>query len=163
MLTRLMVLPSTALVRHDIGIRFCRWATMCEDAIYFADLTRRGRFAFVPEPLVRYRKHGAAASGRPGRAVDGWKTRLRWLAEESGLAAAEREHLEQCMARAMVEEIELARWLRQWQRYWKLREFLAGFWRWPDPPAVLSERVYPRPVYFFKDLMDRLLKPRNRV
>lgn len=158
LLTRFMVLPSSALVRHDAGTRFPCWANLCEDAIFFADLSRRGRFAFVPEPLVRYRKHGASLSSRPGRAAEGWEFRRRWLMDYAGLGSEERDVVEQRIAHVIAEEAVLARWLRDWPRYWNLRDYLAGLWRWPDPPAVLREHVYPRLLYRLKDLVDRLLK-----
>lgn len=163
MLTRFMVLPSSALVRHDTGLRFYPWATICEDAIYFTELSRCGQFAFLPEPLVAYRKHGTSMSGRAARVADGWRHRLRWVEEFSGLGPAERDSLEERMCRVMAEEVELARWLRDWQRYWKLRDYAAGFWHWTDRPAVLSERVYPRLVYFLKDAVNCLRKGKGSI
>ncbi|MCE9590109.1 MAG: glycosyltransferase family 2 protein [Planctomycetes bacterium] len=152
LLSRVMVLPSTALVRHDAGVRFRPWAAVCEDEIYFAELGRLGHFSFIPEPLVRYRK---PACGRRDRTVEGWQYRFRWVAEYSGLEGQNRDRFEKSMACVVAEEAELARWVRDWRRYWALRKYLTEIWCWPDPPAVVSERVYPRLVYFLKDFLDR--------
>lgn len=43
-----------------------------------------GRPAFLPKPLILYRRHGANASSTGERSATGWMKRLRWRAQVGG-------------------------------------------------------------------------------
>lgn len=98
LLTRLFVLPSTVLVRGGLPTRFRPWARTSEDAIYFAELATLGRFAYLDEPLVRYRKHASSVTTRQSAATDSLTDRLRWIDEQSTLGSSEKARLTRLVA-----------------------------------------------------------------
>jgi glycosyltransferase involved in cell wall biosynthesis len=93
LLTQLIVLPSTVFVKGGLPVRFREWATTSEDSIYFAEIATYGRFSYIDEPLVRYRKHPNSVTSRRSAAAESLSDRLRWIDEQGQLAGAERERL----------------------------------------------------------------------
>jgi glycosyltransferase involved in cell wall biosynthesis len=143
---------STAMVQRSLPVRFPVWTRDSEDMIYFAELAVHGRFAQVPLPLVGYRVHAAMQTRTPGHKVRSWTSRRDWLLrDDSPLDATQRARLHELLGRQLVDWIHHARWHRDWQTYWALRELAAGL-PWQEPvPAVLRERPYPRAVYAVRD------------
>lgn len=97
LLTRFLVLPSTVLVKGGLPVRFREWARTSEDSIYFAEVALYGRFAYVDEPLVRYRKHQTSVTARRSAAADSLADRLRWVDEQRQLAGAEKDRLKRLL------------------------------------------------------------------
>jgi len=157
LLIRFFISPGTALIRRDTRARFSPWARMSEDTIYFLDLLAEGRFGFINEPLMGYRRWAGSLTHQADAAVRSYENRRRWLWEQEKLPRETRENLERELFLHLGEAVLLARWVRDWQRYWRLRNYLGEVWKWPDPPAVLHERVYPPWVYRLKDGLDRVL------
>jgi glycosyltransferase involved in cell wall biosynthesis len=153
-----LVLPSSAMIRRDVRVRFLPWRIISIDMIYFAELSRQGCFACVPDPLVGYRKHPCAMTNQSGNWVRSVECRLRWIEESSELDPDSRERLKRQLFVSVVDQIRTARWNRDWSRYWALRDYLKRAWPWPAEglPAVMRERIYLRGIYYLKDVVDSL-------
>jgi hypothetical protein len=160
MLLEPLVNTSTALVRTSAGARFPTWTQNAEDMIFFAELSQCGSFRYVPEPLAGYRMHRAQQTRRPEAAVNNVKSRLEWTeraAAEIGRTRARK--LRELVLAQLVEWIDLARWNRQWDRYWALRRFAETLDWGQKRPRVLAERPMPRWLYGVKDWIDNLVSP----
>ncbi len=153
LLRRFVILPSTVLVRNGLPVRFRSWARVNEDCLYFLDLLPHGGFGYVSEPLVGYRKHAAAMTRKPETVVLGYDALFRWI-QEQVLSPGEADVLQQQVCQGIADEVRMARWSRDWNRYWRLRNYLQEKWIWPSPPVVLAERIYPRIVYSLKDRLE---------
>lgn len=147
------VMPSAAVVRAGLPVRFAEWAGNDEDAIAFNELAALGPIRCVPVPLARHRKHPASAQARAAAAPTGCENLLRWARGREPTAPGTVGRLFHTLARLTV----AARWKRDWPQYWMFRSFCALHWPGDGPrPAVLSERVWPELVYRLKDSLDRL-------
>ena len=156
MLLRFMVHPSSAIVRRSSPARFAEWTRDGEDLLYFADLSRLGSFLYLPEPLVRYRKHTASQSADPSNIVRNRASCLQWLDMNSaGLSPAEIEALRMLLLEDLVDRMRVFKWQRAWDRYWPIRRFLEDHLGDRPGPADLRERIWPPVVYRFKDRFDR--------
>lgn len=143
------VMPSAAVVRAGLPMRFPTWARNDEDAIYFNELAETGRMVALPEVLMRYRKHPNSAQARAGDA-QGFANLLRW-AESKNDGGVTRRRLLKTYAHLMVR----AKWQRNWNRYWTFRRLVLEHWHDSEPvPAAVRERVWPKCVYRAKDAMD---------
>jgi glycosyltransferase involved in cell wall biosynthesis len=146
------ILPSSSMVRRSTNIRFPCWASINEDSIYFNELADVGRFTYLDEPLVGYRKHPASAQANPKHVLLGCENLYRW--------AVEREQYDRsCMMRLLNTFITLAqqaKWKRDWQQYWIFREFVLGHWEEKELPPVFRTRVLPPLAYRIKDIWDSL-------
>ncbi|HYH63088.1 MAG TPA: glycosyltransferase family A protein [Urbifossiella sp.] len=152
---RVAVMPSAAVVRAGLPVRFPEWAgNNEEDAIFFNEVAELGPVRAVPEPLTRYRKHPTSAQARTGNSSDrGCRNLLRWATEREPTHPGTLARLFDTLAELAV----AARWKRNWPQYRALRAFCAANWPADRPrPPVLSERVWPRAVYAAKDALDRL-------
>ncbi len=156
-LTQFMVNTSSAMVPRRVKARFPTWTNMSPDALFFAELTREGQFLYVDEPLVGYRKHRAQLTKGAGAAIRSLEARLTWLdaQQEADLSPAGHARILDSILDSTCREIELARWRRDWVRYWGLKGFVRTRWALGPFPAVVNERVYPAFVYRVKDLVDR--------
>jgi glycosyltransferase involved in cell wall biosynthesis len=155
--TGFLILPSTALVRGGLPARFPTWSRMSEDTLYFAEVSRLGRIGYVDAPLAGYRKHPGSVTQRPGSSVQSFESRFRWI-DRAELEPAAREELRRTVFAHLAETATLARWGRDWPRYWALRRYLSETWPYPEPPpTVAREWVYPGFVYQLRDAVGRLL------
>jgi glycosyltransferase involved in cell wall biosynthesis len=154
-----LVNTSTALVRRDLPTHFPIWTQYAEDMLYFTELSLHGGFAYVADALAGYRMHAAQQTKRKDSSVQNLQSRLRWLELNTERLGAERAHaLNALIRKQLLEWIDLARWNRKWETYWNLRRFGESLSWEGGPPAVLSERLYPRLLYAAKDMFDVLLR-----
>jgi len=160
MLLHFMVNTSSALVRRSVGARFPESLHQGEDLIYFAEiaLIDPHGFAYVPEPLTTYRTHGSSLSQQLESPVDARRGALQWLAARAGsIDARTRTEIESALVNDMLERLRVAKWKRDWRRYWSIREFLETIPAAAGEP-LLRERPYPPLLYRLKDLADSLLR-----
>lgn len=153
-----LVNTSTAMVRRQVPTRFPTWTRHAEDMLFFTELSLHGFFTYVPEPLAGYRMHAAQQTKRKDSSVQNLQSRFRWLELNADqLGAVRVAVIEARLRQQLVEWLDLARWSRNWDRYWNLRRYAASLdWK-GTAPAVLRERPYPRFVYAAKDLVDSCL------
>jgi glycosyltransferase involved in cell wall biosynthesis len=150
-----LVNTTTAMVRNGLPARCPVWARQGGDMIYFTELSALGRFLYVPEPLAGYRMHASQVTREARASVQHFQNRFRWLSEKaSELGQSRVEALQEMLRRQVVDWIDLARWTRNWTRYWGLREYAKTLGWKGKPPKVLTERLYPRLFYRLKDWVD---------
>ncbi|HWB13963.1 MAG TPA: glycosyltransferase family A protein [Pirellulales bacterium] len=156
-----LVNTSTAMIRGGLSHRFPTWAKQGGDMIFFAELSHLGRFIYVDEVLAGYRMHGGQVTKQADAWIRHFENRFRWIRENcTSSPGCEAAELESLLKEQVLEWLRLARWNRQWNRYWALREY-AGRLNWDGGrPTELDERVYPRSVYWVKDVVDRMREPR---
>jgi glycosyltransferase involved in cell wall biosynthesis len=144
----IIILPSSAMVRRSARARFPEWTTYSEDAIYFNDLFFEGPFVFVPERLVRYRRHTSSGQRRAGAAQQTVRTLTRWASERERQAPGTLPALLNTLAR----KVQVAMWRRNWQEAHELRQELLAVWpQGHAVPRVLTARPWPRWIYAFYD------------
>jgi glycosyltransferase involved in cell wall biosynthesis len=154
-----LVNTSTALVRADLPLRFPEWTRDAEDMLYFVEMTEFGSFAYVDEPLTGYRMHDGQQTKSPTSVVRNLQSRLMWLERNTQrLGHARHSRLSALLHDEVIHRLRIAKWTRNWKRYWALREFASQL-QWPNgAPAELVEPILPAPVYWLKDA----LTPRRR-
>lgn len=147
-------IPSTLIVRADVPARFPVWTKYGEDYVFSLELAMAGGVAFVDEPLTRYRIHASGQSSHPATLVRQDQTVLRWLNENKEALGEER------VAKIRERQLELfinraygAKSARLWERFDAMREYLTTLPPHPRIDAFLSERVYPRWLYWMKDMV----------
>jgi glycosyltransferase involved in cell wall biosynthesis len=162
LLLKTLINSSTAMVRAGLPTRFLTWAKQGGDMLYFTELCRLGTFSYISTPLVGYRMHAGQVTRKPNAWTDHFRNRFRWLQENHDCLGAERcIALERNLRRQTVDWMNIARWTRQWSRYWALREYASQL-KWDEPlPAGLHEFIFPQLVYWIKDRWDALW-PTNR-
>lgn len=147
------VMPSAALVPRGYAVRFPEWARNDEDAIFFNEMSDRGRVVCLGEPLMRYRKHPSQAQAQVVASPVGSANLLRWAIERELTYPGTVARLFHTLSTLVV----TARWKRDWVQYWTLRNFCDEHWPADSARAdVLSERVLPPALYMAKDWLDRL-------
>lgn len=153
-----LVNSSSAMVRAGLPVRFPAGARQGGDMIYFTELSLFGLFAYVPRALTGYRMHAAQVTRHPNAWVEHFQNRFQWVRQHAlELGAHRAAGLEDKLRGQVLEWLNLARWNRQWDRYWRLREY-ARTLNWESQlPEVLSERIYPRVLYRLKDAYDSVL------
>lgn len=157
MLNEGVVLPSSAMVRADLSVRFPTWTRHGEDVIYFAELSMLGGFSHVDCPLVGWRQSMTQQHKGQDHFARQYRSRWQWVESIESRVGAERvAQLKRAIRVDLVEKkMRMAYWQRDWDRYWKLRDF-ANRLDWPEgKPAALSERIYPQFAYKLKDYIDR--------
>jgi hypothetical protein len=162
LITDPVVHPSASLVRRDAPVRFRTWGEPSEDMIYFAELAEHGAFGFLDEPLAGYRKREASVTKKPGNVSRSFVVRRRWIDEIVTPANPEQgQRLLRALFDNLAQQVRLARWQRDWPRYWELREYLRQQWPWPEkPPPVTREWVFAPVIYRCKDALDNLIADR---
>ncbi|MEO8483547.1 MAG: glycosyltransferase family 2 protein [Acidobacteriota bacterium] len=137
-----LIVPSAAVVRRAAAPRFTAFSSgYGEDIIFFAELSQRGRFAYVREPLVGYRKHGNSQSDAPNGLARNRRNCLTWLDQY----AHERPDLAQECGRAREALIEdvftrllMARYRRDVHWYFLWADFVVSNFRqhrrWIEQP-----------------------------
>ena len=159
MLLECLIHTSTAMVRQDIPLRFAEWAHTAEDMLFFTELSSHGRFLYVDEPLVGYRRH----SQQQTQCVDSWThgftCRFRWVDENERILGSQKaEDLRRLLRQQAIERLRLAIWNRQWARYDSFKKYAESL-EWPEGrPSVLKERLYPRFAYTAKDIFDKIFR-----
>ena len=157
--TRGTVHPSSVMMRRGVDARFPEWTRHREDVIFGLELARCGRIKLVPEVLAGYRLHGSAQSARLSIFVDWHAAIAEWIERNPDrVTDAQRHQIDAVWIEQLVERLELAKWLRRWDDYWRIRRYLEGRRQWPGVEEALSERVYPGWLYTLKDWFDRLAK-----
>lgn len=155
--------PSGALVRRDRSPRFAEWTSDAEDLLYFAELSSRGRFAAVPAPLLRVRSSPSQQTRAAAHIVGTHASRWRWAVESGLFSGRELGDIRAALDSHLLEQLELSKWKRQWERYWTIRRYLAT----ASPPlrkrSELREVIGPSWAYSLKDGVDRLLSRATRV
>jgi glycosyltransferase involved in cell wall biosynthesis len=155
LVTTCMVLPSTAMVRSDIPLRFYSWVDKGEDMIYFAELSNYGKFLYIPKPLVGYRQHTHQATKKKDAWVAHFKNMFRWLTEiEQQLGPKRTDELIDLLSQDIIRILKDARWSHQWERYKSLRKYAKKI-EWPrGKPKIL---YYPEIFYQIKDIIDKIV------
>lgn len=152
------ICTSTVLVRRSVPMAFREWATAAtsEDIIFFADLLRLGcQFGYVDERLAGYRVHADAANSQSGSQVQGLSFQWRWIHEALAAQPEEQLRLQTNILAKAGDAMSLAKWARNWPRYWEWRNWLTEHWPSHIPrPEVLHERIYPSAAYRLKDDLE---------
>ena len=144
------ILPSSAMVRRNVPIRFPCWASINEDSIYFNELVDMGRFSYINEPLVGYRKHPTSAQANPKHVLLGCENLYRWADERTPSDPS-------CLSRLLntfVILLQQAKWKRDWLQYWTFHEFVLNHWQEKEIPPVFHERILAPWAYRIKDIWD---------
>ena len=148
------VLPSAAMVRASVPVRYPEWTKNNEDTVYFNELLRHGPFVFVAEPLVAYRRHAASAQKQPGAVERACETMLQWVEQQP---ADRQARMRAKVVAALARQAEAAKWRRDWDSHGVLRAFCITHWPQGSPmPRVLTETLWPRLAYSAKDCVDRI-------
>lgn len=154
--------PSTAMVRRASPVRFPEWTRRSEDMIYFAELSSHGKFVFMNQPLTGYRTHSAQQHRTADHFARSTESRLSWVERNRAtLGEAPARRLETAMRQQLLDLIEAARWQRDWDQYWPLRQYAATLAWQGEKPAALRRRIYPSCIYRMKDAFDALLARRS--
>ena len=135
------VCPSSAMVRRSTSVRFEPWAPPAEDVIFFSELTFRGAFRYVPEPLVGHRIHPGQATRQAEAVRRGTIAELRWIQQ---LSPQHHDHVEAVFFDTLVTAVERAKTEARWRYYQEWRRWLRA--EWPDRlhrPAIIDERPPP--------------------
>ena len=143
---------SSAMVRRSATVRFPHGVSINEDSIYFNELAEVGRFSYLDEPLVGYRKHPTSAQANPKSVLVGCESLYQWA-----LRRAPRDP--SCLSRLLGSlDILLrnAKWKRDWKKYWIFREFVVGRWPENELTSAFRERIFPPLVYRLKDMWDSI-------
>jgi glycosyltransferase involved in cell wall biosynthesis len=158
LITNPVIHPSTAIIRRDLPARFVSWGEPSEDMIYFAEISMLGHIGYVDALLTGHRKRAGSVTKKPNAAARSFEVRERWIREMAPfIGQAKSDALIKRLNQSLVEQITLSKWLRDWPRYWTLREYLHRTWSKDIPlPSIATERVYPSFVYRFKDGFDRI-------
>ena len=150
---------STAIVRRSSSSRFPEWTRRAEDMIFFAELSLRGRFIYVPESLTGYRQHDRQQSKDPHFIIPHFESRMRWIeSERYQLGEAWAEEGMAAIRQELMGRIRWAKWAREWEHYWTFRRFAEGLAWGPDEPPDLRARVLPRTVYQLRDNLRDLVR-----
>jgi len=155
--------PSTAVVRRQRSPGFAEWTRDAEDLLYFADLSSRGRFAAIEAPLVRVRSSAGQQTRSPAHIVGTHASRWRWAIESGLFSDAELDEIRENLDAHLMEQMELSKWKREWQRYWTIRRYLAETRPELRERAELREVIGPSWAYSLKDGVDRLLSRSSRA
>lgn len=149
-----LILPSSILFRRDVKTRFFVEGPPSDDLMFFTDLVDEGSLCLVNEPLVEYRKHAGAMTQQPGVATRGWSALFRWANAKTPERCAETSRQ---LWQRLIESMAIAKYRRDWPRYWELRQFADERWPAGEPrPPELGERILPPLVYQVKDAFDRV-------
>ncbi len=153
-----IVNTSTALIRKDLNIFFPEWATQAEDMLFFTELSKYGKFYYDSSYLAVYRMHPNQSTKK----IDSWllniKNRFKWLQTNSFLSEKEKKEIELQLKNQLIEWIKLAKWNRQWSRYYYLKEYALSLDWSDDVPKILNEKLLPKPFYKLKDIIDKVSK-----
>ena len=153
-----LVTPSTAMVPGGLTLRFPVGVAQGGDMVFFTELSRQGRFLYVPEPLTGYRVHANQVTRRGDAWVRHFQNRFAWVeAQQDYLGAETAAHLRGQLREQVLRWVALARWNRQWERFDSLREYARTLPWEGGLPTALTERLWPRALYDVKDFADRVL------
>ncbi len=159
LLLRPFVHPSTALVRNVLPVRFPEWTSTAEDMIYFAEISLYGSISYIASPLTGYRSHSAQQTSAPEHSVRHIASRLEWIVKsEDKLTSFDLIQIRKQIKQQLIDWLLLAKYQRDWEKYWLLREYAVRLEWNPDTMKVLNERIYPRFSYKIKDLLDEITK-----
>ncbi|MEQ8848772.1 glycosyltransferase family A protein [Botrimarina sp.] len=147
MLLHWAVLPSSALVRTAAArsTRFPEWTRDSEDMIFFADLRRRGPFAYVDSPLCVYRRNAGQQTAqadhnlRSVRSLWAWRQRADLQLEPERL-----ERLRDGLARRLARSHDACYWRRDFETARRIRDGLRQLG--VDPIAY--SQLCKRPLLF---------------
>jgi len=148
---------SNLMVRADTNVRFQDWTVDgSPDTVYYLDISKTGRIAYVPEVLSGTRFHPASHSAAPGvlarhhQSYEGWLSRHEDELDPP-LVAAIREG----MIDRLVQDTWNSFWKREWENFHTLRSYLRRYADRPEVSRLLAKRILPRWVYRMKDRYDR--------
>ena len=153
------ILPSTAMVRRSVNVRFPQWAKINEDTIYFNELSEIGQFVYLDEPLVGYRKHPSSAQANPDHVLSGCKNMYQWAVERS-------EYDSSILPRLLGTFVTLllrAKWKRDWHQYWIFRNFVLSHWKKQELPPEIKEHIFPPLIYRIKDICNSFINSHKNV
>ena len=154
LLLNFLVLPSSALIRRSAPVRFPEWTKAGEDALYFAELSRHGRFHFLEQPLTLYRRHAASQTASSVNIVKAREGVLNWL--EISQVGSRYEHtlVRQALFVDLASRAQMAIWKRDWKLYGAIKTLVKRHERPEDPALVpLRQRLWPEWVYAVSDLV----------
>ena len=158
LLTERAVNFSSVMIRSGLPVRFVDWTNMMEDTLFCIELLPYGKFRLVAEPLTGYRFHAANQTAAPALFVQRHRTIREWLRRNPGRVSPDQaRRIEGFWIQRQCEALPLARYRRDWDRYWAIRRHLEGFRDWPGVAEALAHRVYPKWLYAIKDRLDSLL------
>ena len=154
---------STAVIKKMDDIRFPEGYTQGGDMLFFARLSLAGKFYFISDPLAYYRQHSNQITKNPDAWVVHFKNRFKWIEENRELLGEHRVALlKQQLKNQIIYWLQLARWNRQWERYFILRRYALTF-DWGDSlPKELKRVIFPRFFYRLKDVFDKVTRKTKR-
>ena len=149
-------IPSTLIIRRNIGARFPEWTRYGEDIVFTLEVCRQGTVAFVDEPLTGYRIHAKGQSSHPETLVRQDRTVRRWLTDhESDLGAARVAAIRRRQLELLIQRTRTARQARKLDVVHYVRDYVREFAGTDaNVDAFLHEPLYPRFVYSMVDLLD---------
>lgn len=151
-LLNFLVFPSSAVIRRAARVDFPEWTKAGEDALFFAELSRRGRFHFIDEPLTLYRRHARSQTASSTNIVRARESVLHWLDTTDVGSRYEHVLVRQALFVDLAARAQVAIWRRDWKLYWAIRSLVKQHER-PEDPALLPlrQRIWPRWVYSMAD------------
>lgn len=149
---------STCLIKRDSPVRFPSNITQGGDMLFFAELSQYGCFYFISEPLVLYRQHPAQVTKKTDAWVVHFKNRFAWVDKNrKRLGNDYAEEIKKALRDQVVYWLKLAKWNRQWERYYLLKEYALTL-EWPEGiPRELRYNPLPPVIYTLKDYIDNIL------
>ncbi len=161
-LTDTFIIPSSALVHRSVTSRFPTWTRVCEDGIFFLDLTTRhpDSTLFVPDRLVGYRKHQGQQTSSPGYSEEQYRAVLRWIRDTDLLDSDRAREASRVLRRHQFNRLRAMKARRDWPDYWAMRTFLDRLAK--DEACddcdlmLLREPILPFWMYAINDKVDEL-------
>jgi glycosyltransferase involved in cell wall biosynthesis len=149
---------STLMVSRSLPARFPTWTQYAEDAIYFAEVSRLGKMALMPEILTAVRCHPTSQSAGAGIAAHWHETFLEWLRRnEQTLDARMVGSLRRKLLKRLVHQSFKAYYKCKWNDYRLLRDYLARYADDPSVKALLDGRIPPRWFYTLRQGLGQLI------
>ncbi len=140
-----LIVPSTAIVRRASCGRFAAFCSgYGEDVIFFAELSLVGQFAYEPEALVGYRKHGASQSDDATGLMRNRGNCLTWLEQFQHARpdlAVLCDQARDALAEDVFSRLMVARYRRDLRWYFRWADLVERRFRtdrrWREQPAAI--------------------------
>ncbi|QDT34640.1 glycosyltransferase family 2 protein [Thalassoglobus polymorphus] len=146
-----IVTPSSLIVRRSLHLRFPTWTKHAEDLIYCLELIRLGVVKLVPEHLTLYRKHSESQSADPTREMRWFESLEQWIETNKDFQPEEKKEILNERLRRVTFSAWTAKENRDWESYWKIRNYLLAHKGNPKVNEILSNKIYHPLLYKIKD------------